>query len=139
MSGMLGSMRMKRVVFVAGLLSMLTLPLLSFAQLTSERDSLLHSEIRSALTSDPRSASLSEAELSAMVSALADEAKTQGVVDDYIPPAPTFARLEDLVPTYAVFGYSMTATAILFIIVLSALLIAMILLFNPSATALVTR
>ena len=48
----------------------------------------LRSEIRTALMNDPRSATLSKGELSALVEALADETENEGVVYDFVPPRP---------------------------------------------------
>ncbi|OHB19813.1 MAG: hypothetical protein A2854_04165 [Parcubacteria group bacterium RIFCSPHIGHO2_01_FULL_56_18] len=56
------------------------LPLFAFAQQNDE----LRAAIRADLQNDPRSANLSQAEIDAMVEALATQAEEQGSAQDYI-------------------------------------------------------
>ena len=122
------SVRVSDYVLAAVITGLLFVPLLSFAQLTSENnEDRLRTEIRSALLSDPRSQSLSESELNGLVGALANEAEEQGVVDDYIPPAPTFATWYGDVAGYSFMGYTVSEAS-LYIIVLIALGLAILLL-----------
>ena len=76
-------------VIVALFLIGAALPFIAYAQ---EGTSDLRATIRAALLSDPRSASLSEAEMEAMVSALADEAERQGVTSSDIVWRPQSAE-----------------------------------------------
>lgn len=120
--------RMREVGIAVALVSALALPLFSFAQPSSDEDARLRAEIRSALLSDPRSQNLSEAEVDGLVGALAEQAKEQGLVNDYIPPEPTFATWygQEAVG-YTFFGYSVSEAA-LYIIILFALGLAIMLL-----------
>src|SRR3989344_6096780 len=73
------SMRVSRTAVAISLALLLLAPLTLTAQ-TGE----LEDTIRAAILSDPRTAAMSEAEIDAMVAALAQEAATQGVTSQDI-------------------------------------------------------
>ena len=81
------SMRVSRTAVAISLALLLLVPLTLTAQ-TGE----LEATIRAAILSDPRTATMSEAEIDAMVAALAQEAATQGVTSQDIQWRPQEER-----------------------------------------------
>lgn len=90
-------------------------PFVAFAQAS------LSEQIRADLLQDPRTAQLSEAELNALVAALADEAESTGEADTYLDAktAPTFTYDPPPVGTETAFEAIVSAPIV---IALSALL-----------------
>ncbi len=79
---------MVRALIATVLFSLSVAPMMVGAQ-GLDQEAQLREEFRAALLSDPRSKALSPAELNSMVDALAQEAVTQKVVDDFVlPPLP---------------------------------------------------
>ncbi len=75
------------MLVVASLITILFIAPIASAQETSSDETLeLRATFRSALLSDPRSASLSEEELEAMVTALSEEAVETDSVSDFVLP-----------------------------------------------------
>lgn len=100
---------------------LLAFPLMVSAQVSQTQ---LRDEIRASILSDPRSAQLSQQELTVLVDALAGKAEAQGVAADFIPPPTTFTPpASDTVGV--LWGFPMSQ-ALMYGIVLLSLAIAMI-------------
>ncbi len=120
---------MIRASLCAALVALLIMPAIASAQ-SLDQEAQLREEFRAALIADPRSASLSDDELNAMVDALSQEAKTQNVVDDYVlPPLPvsevTIQYFDGIVTPWGAPVLPMT----LYGIILACLLVAILLLW----------
>ena len=103
----------------------LTFPFFIKAQQDADATQL-RAQIQASVITDPRSAKLTKAELTALIDSLAGVAEAQGLTYDFIPIPPipeTFGSSQDIVGT--ILGYPLTQ-GLMYGIVLLSLAIAMI-------------
>ena len=98
----------------------------AYAQDQSDGDRL-RAEIKTAIMSDPRSGSLSEGELNAMIEVLAGETEKQGATYDFILPPPPFIDPATF-PIETPWGL-MISPAMLYLIILVCLALAGLILW----------
>ncbi len=116
---------MMRAVLISTYLLLFILPFISHAQ-QDNREDVLRAEIYVAIMADPRTADLSEEEISQLVESLANEIVAQGVADEYVPPVVTFST-ETYPSGYTVYGVQLSETT-LYVLVLLGLAAAIALL-----------
>ncbi len=97
-----------------------------FAQELNDSERL-RAEIRTAIMSDPRTQSLAEEEMNAMVEILAGETENQGAVYDFILPPPPFLNPSTF-PIETPWGMAISP-AILYLIILVSLALAGLILW----------